>query len=135
MHKNIWKFWSLFCVTGAVIFILIPQIWIAFSSLLRTSGNFTLELNNDKINIIDADLEGFRVISDNQNKIYLLNDYDQELVLTLIEPGLTKIETNIKNFININRIGVNKLNFNSKNLKLRIEQLPPSFLFGDSETQ
>ena len=133
MHKNIWKFWSLFCVTGAVIFILIPQIWIAFSSLLRTSGNFTLELNNDKINIIDADLEGFRVISDNQNKIYLLNDYDQELVLTLIEPGLTKIETNIKNFININRIGVNKLNFNSKNLKLRIEQLPPSFLFGDSD--
>ena len=69
MHKNIWKFWSLFCVTGAVIFILIPQIWIAFSSLLRTSGNFTLELNNDKINIIDADLEGFRVINDNQNKI------------------------------------------------------------------
>ena len=70
MHKNIWKFWSLFCVTGAVIFILIPQIWIAFSSLLRTSGNFTLELNNDKINIIEADLEGFRVINDNQNKIY-----------------------------------------------------------------
>ena len=67
MHKNIWKFWSLFCVTGAVIFILIPQIWIAFSSLLRTSGNFTLELNNDKINIIDADLEGFRVINDKQN--------------------------------------------------------------------
>jgi len=109
MHKNIWKFWSLFCVAGAVIFILIPQIWIAFSSLLRTSGNFTLELNNDKINIIDADLKGFRVISDNQNKIYLLNDYDQELVLTLIEPGLTKIETNIKNFINIGLIfGIKK---------------------------
>ena len=133
MHKNIWKFWSLFCVTGAIIFILIPQIWIAFSSLLRTSGNFTLELHNDKINLNYADLEGFRVISDNQNKIFLLNDYDQELVLTLIHPGLTRIETNIKNFININRIGVNKLNFNFKNLKLRIEQLPPSFLFGDSD--
>ena len=133
MHKSIWKFWSLFCVIGAIIFILIPQIWIAFSSLLRTSGNFTLELNNNEINIINADLEGFSLINNNKNKIILINDYEQELVFTLIEPGLTKIETNLKNFRDINRIGVNKLNFSFKKLELRIEQLVPSFTFGSSD--
>ena len=133
MHKSIWKFWSLFCVIGAIIFILIPQIWIAFSSLLRTSGNFTLELNNNEINIINADLEGFSLINNNKNKIILINDYEQELVFTLIEPGLTKIETNLKNFRDINRIGVNKLNFSFKKLELRIEQLVPSFTFGNSD--
>ena len=129
--RDSWKFFSIFCLVGAVLFIVVPQVWILVSAFTQEGGAFTLRFQEGQVELIGADLERLEPVVEQPDQVVLSRPDGLEIQLTEVEPGSLKIEFN-EDITEVERIGTNKLVFLSDNMRLHLEQTIATSIFGNN---
>ncbi|WP_104401882.1 ABC transporter permease [Vibrio penaeicida] len=128
MKITAWKTYTYFCIFGAIVFIVLPQLWILTTSFQRDGGVFTIEVTPTKLALVNDDLEQFQKLSStntaislarNELKIDIERLTETQTQLTLNEPIESAKKTGQRSLFLVSPSGqfvikqtvVNQLNF------------------------
>lgn len=126
-----WKIFSIFCLAGAILLVVVPQLWIVASAFEKDGGAFTLRIQNGQTSLIKEDLSGFSPQQESPEVIVL--DRPDGLVLTIrqMTADETLIEANTALALSRPPSGT-RFWMSAENADFQIEQTVVMDIFGKS---
>ncbi|MHA3980737.1 ABC transporter permease [Halovulum sp. GXIMD14794] len=128
--RDSWKIFSVFCLVGALLLVVLPQVWIILSAFKQEGGAFTLRLTGGEMQVETADLERFSIEEDTGGRVVLGRADGFGLVFERIEPGLTLVSATDPLILTETAQGT-RFRFNAGPAEFSVEQSVPMNIFGD----
>lgn len=125
-----WKLFSILCLIGALLLVIVPQVWIIVSAFQQDGGAFTLRVRGGDMQVEQSDLIRFETRRDTPSAVELGRADGFKISLTRIEPGLTRI-TASEALTLTNPAQGTRFGFESASTRFRVEQSVPMDIFGN----
>jgi len=127
---GIWRIFSIACLIGALLLVVVPQMWIVASAFQQDGGAFTLRFRAGQMQVETADLVRFRPTLDSPTEAHLVRPDGFEIAVTQVEPGQTRIAATEPLTLTIPAAGT-RFAFESPSTRFRVEQSVPFDIFGN----
>lgn len=135
---NSWKLFSLLCLLGAVLLVIVPQLWIVVSAFRQDGGAFTVQIRASEmalVQLVQEDMRQFSPTAAQAALVQLERPDGLKLTLERQEPGLTLIHANRPLSLPTESSGGTRFQFDGGGARFEVEQNVVMDLFGQSKPQ
>lgn len=129
VRPDLWRLFSLFCLAGGVLLILLPQFWIVATSLVRPGGAFTVEIQEGRLTPVRENLAEFDVAEQTTSQLVMARPDGTRVVLRTIDPETLALDVETGRAPDIRREGANRVAVALPSMQLDITQKPTVDIF------
>ncbi|MEM9634804.1 MAG: iron ABC transporter permease [Pseudomonadota bacterium] len=126
-----WKLFSLLCLVGAVMLVLVPQLWIVISAFKQDGGAFTLQSRNGNLSLISEGMTRFSPVSSENGTVQLERPDGFSVTFEQQQPGVTLIRASEPLTLMAGHVGT-RFQLTGNNVDVLIEQTVVLDIFGNS---
>jgi len=134
--RDTWRIFSLLSLLGALLLVLVPQIWIVVSAFRQDGGAFTLQVEDGQVELIKAGMKRFTTVNaspPSTTSVTLTRRDGLNLTVSVLEPGTLKISANEPLQIAEKSTG-SRILLRSKRSEILLEQTVTISIFGNNVT-
>ncbi len=124
-----WRLFALFCLAGSVLLILLPQFWIVATSLVRSGGAFTVEVQEGRLTPVLENLAEFVIVEETTSQLVLTRPDGLRVVLHPMGPETLAVQIAIGQSPEVRRVGTNRVTVVLPSMHLDLTQKPTVDIF------
>ena len=128
--RDFWKIFSVVCLAGMILLVVVPQIWIILSAFQRDGGAFTLRLRGGDMQVETSDLDRFGIVENTAKRIELRRADGLALIFDRLDSGLMRISGAHPIDLTVSAKGT-RFQFTSGPGEFRVEQSVALNIFGN----
>ena len=129
--RDSWRLFSLFCLVGIILLVVLPQAWIIISAFRQDGGAFTLRFDKGQIELIQADIQRFEPTDTEPTYVSLTRPDGLKISVEELAPGTLRISANEPLAIARASSG-SRIWLSSPRTEIQLEQTVTMSIFGNN---